>query len=218
MNFGERKKATMTCAEFQKVLPYTIDAGATSEQEAHLQMCAKCSDLVQDLRYIAEQAKLLVPMHDPSPRVWTNIQRSLEQERAASPRRIAAPGQTSHASIWRGVGWAAAAAAMILLAFTLMRPNLRTDRAPVIATNQPVPQQPSNVAVDNDDIQLLQAVAQHQPQLRPTYESSLRAVNTSIADARRTLEQNPQDDAAREHLNHALDQKAMLYEMALSGR
>ena len=70
----------MTCAEFQKVLPYIIESGGNHEEEQHLQSCKICSDLVQDLRYIAEQAKLLVPMEDPSPKVWDGIQRSLEDE------------------------------------------------------------------------------------------------------------------------------------------
>jgi len=70
----------MTCAEFQKVLPYIIETGGSEEEEAHLASCPVCSDLVQDLRYIAEQAKLLLPMREPSPQVWDNIQDSLERE------------------------------------------------------------------------------------------------------------------------------------------
>ena len=64
----------MTCAEFQKVLPYIIDGGGSEEEQKHLETCHVCSDLVADLRYIAEAAKLLVPMEDPSPRVWNNIE------------------------------------------------------------------------------------------------------------------------------------------------
>ena len=74
---GEMK---MTCAEFQKVLPYIIDGGGSEEEQQHLETCPVCSDLVADLRYIAECAKLLVPMEDPSPRVWEGIQKSLERE------------------------------------------------------------------------------------------------------------------------------------------
>ena len=44
----------MTCAEFQKVLPYFIDGGGTEEEQQHLATCPVCSDLVADLRYIAE--------------------------------------------------------------------------------------------------------------------------------------------------------------------
>jgi hypothetical protein len=75
----------MTCAEFQKVLPYIIESGGNLEEEDHLRTCTICSDLVRDLRYIAEQAKLLVPMEDPNPRVWDGIQKSLENEGIVKP-------------------------------------------------------------------------------------------------------------------------------------
>jgi len=77
----------MTCAEFQRVLPYIIDGGGSEEEQQHLAACEVCIDLVADLRYIAECAKLLVPMEDPSPRVWEGIQRSLVSEGLAKPAR-----------------------------------------------------------------------------------------------------------------------------------
>lgn len=70
----------MTCADFQKVLPHIIDAGGSAEEQEHLKSCKTCADLVQDLRYIAEQAKLLLPIRDPSPKVWDNIESALERE------------------------------------------------------------------------------------------------------------------------------------------
>jgi hypothetical protein len=82
------RENTMNCAEFQRDLPLIIDAGGSTEQEEHLNHCAVCRDLVNDLRYIAEQAKLLVPMHDPSPRVWDGIERRLKIEGLAKPARI----------------------------------------------------------------------------------------------------------------------------------
>jgi hypothetical protein len=85
MSLGER--IVMTCAEFQKSLPYIIDGGGTEEEQGHLETCHVCSDLVADLRYIAECAKLLVPMEDPSPRVWTGIEKGLQQEDMAKPAR-----------------------------------------------------------------------------------------------------------------------------------
>ena len=77
----------MTCAEFQKVLPYIIDGGGSEEERKHLETCKVCSDLVADLRYIAEAAKLLVPMEDPNPRVWNNIEREIDREGLAKPAR-----------------------------------------------------------------------------------------------------------------------------------
>jgi hypothetical protein len=84
----------MTCADFQKVLPYIFENGGDTGEMDHLKTCAVCSDLVQDLRYIADQAKLLLPLRDPSPQVWDNIQTSLEREglvkaHSASKKKLA---------------------------------------------------------------------------------------------------------------------------------
>ena len=76
----------MTCAEFQETLPYIFESGGDPGQMEHLKTCQICSDLVQDLRYIAEQAKLLLPLRDPSPQVWENIQNSLEREGLVRPQ------------------------------------------------------------------------------------------------------------------------------------
>ena len=77
----------MTCAEFQRVLPYIVDGSGSADEQQHLATCQVCSDLIADLRYIAEAAKLLVPMEDPSPRVWSSIQESLEREGMVKPAR-----------------------------------------------------------------------------------------------------------------------------------
>jgi hypothetical protein len=89
LKHGEEKRGeeVMTCAEFQKVLPYIIESGGSADEEAHLTECEVCSDLVRDLRYIADQAKLLLPMRDPSPQVWDNIQDSLQREGIVKPGR-----------------------------------------------------------------------------------------------------------------------------------
>src|SRR5579885_3349563 len=81
----KRGEVVMTCAEFQKVLPYIIDTGGNEQEQEHLRTCHICSDLVSDLRYIAEQAKLLVPMEDPSPKVWDNIESTAHREGLAKP-------------------------------------------------------------------------------------------------------------------------------------
>ena len=84
MSGGDGKK--MTCAEFQEVLPYVFESGGDAREMEHLKGCQICSDLVQDLQYIADQAKLLLPLRDPSPKVWDNIQGSLEREGLIHPQ------------------------------------------------------------------------------------------------------------------------------------
>jgi hypothetical protein len=84
MNGREKNSESMktigsstTCAEFQEQLPELFESGTDLKQQEHLKSCEQCAALVQDLEYIAQQAKLLLPIHDPSPVVWENIQTSL---------------------------------------------------------------------------------------------------------------------------------------------
>src|SRR5215510_14840553 len=84
---GEGDASCMNCADFQRVLPEVMEGGGGAEETAHLRSCSICSDLVQDLKYIAEAARMLVPMEDPSPRVWESLERSLEREGLIRPSR-----------------------------------------------------------------------------------------------------------------------------------
>ena len=68
---------SMTCAEFQDTLPELFEAQADLGSQEHLKSCENCAALVRDLEYIASQARLLLPIHDPSPAVWDNIQASI---------------------------------------------------------------------------------------------------------------------------------------------
>jgi hypothetical protein len=196
----------MTCAEFQRVLPYIIDTGGNAEQEEHLRECAVCSDLVQDLRYIADQAKLLVPMEDPSPQVWDGLQKSLEREglvKAAPARR---PLLGPPARNW---AWLLAVAAILLLGIGIMATRQSTPSA---QSEQASDANMANETTSPEDQQFLQTVSENSR--RASYEQSLKDVNTYIADAKRVVDENPNDGDARQLLMQAYQQKAMLYQLA----
>ena len=71
---------TEDCAVFQDQLPSLFESGEELSTHPHLRTCENCSALVRDLEYIAQAAKLLLPIHDPSPAVWDNIQGALKKE------------------------------------------------------------------------------------------------------------------------------------------
>lgn len=75
----------MTCAEFQDALPELFESQADLGGHEHLKSCENCAALVRDLEYIASQARLLLPIHDPSPAVWENIQQAIRQGGASGP-------------------------------------------------------------------------------------------------------------------------------------
>jgi len=76
-SFKTKDTSNMDCAQFQDRLPELFESGVDLSADPHLMTCSNCSSLVRDLEYIAQQAKLLLPLHDPSPEVWTNIQSAI---------------------------------------------------------------------------------------------------------------------------------------------
>jgi hypothetical protein len=79
------------CADFQERLPEIFESHADLSAEEHLKTCENCSALVRDLEYIAQQAKLLLPIHDPSPAVWNKIEDAIQREPAAPASPAAKP-------------------------------------------------------------------------------------------------------------------------------
>ena len=208
----------MNCQQFQETLPYIIESGGGGDDEEHLQTCASCASLVQDLRYIAEQAKLLLPMHDPNPRVWNNIEKSLQREGFLSEGRMPPLGHITknstaqaQAKSWTPLGWALALTATILFAVVLT--NYKPRQLPQTQlTAQNSSAEPSQF--NSDDRQLISQLSQQSPDARGVYENSLHDVNAYIADAQQAAQRDPQDATAQKLLQDAYEQKEMLYQMA----
>ena len=78
---------TADCGTFQDRLPQLFESETDFSQEDHLKTCENCAELVRDLNYIAQQAKLLLPIHDPSPAVWENIKSSMQNVDAGGKAR-----------------------------------------------------------------------------------------------------------------------------------
>jgi len=203
----------MNCQEFQEVLPHIIEDGGNREAEAHMHSCPGCTVLVEDLKYIAGQSRLLLPLHDPSPRVWHGIQQSLRHEGLIPEGRMSLMGHMAFPTqpkSWTPLGSVLALAAVIVMAVVL----LNYHSPAILPVPETTAQNAVNVPLDGTDQQLIWQVAQQQPVIGAAFEASLKDVNTYIEDAKRVVDENPGDRAAQQRLMDAYDQKAMLYEMA----
>lgn len=207
----------MNCQQFQETLPFIIESGGGGKDESHLQECESCASLVRDLRYIAEQAKLLLPMHDPNPRVWNNIEQSLQREGLLEGRmpRLGHIQKNStsqaQAKSWTPLGWALALTAVIVFAVVL------TNYKPTPLQQTPLSAQNSSAdspQFSTDDQQLISHVSQQSPDAQRAYEASLRDVNAYIADAEQAAKSDPGDASAQALLQDAYEQKEMVYQMA----
>jgi hypothetical protein len=207
----------MNCADFQRVLPDIIETGGGIEESSHLHSCAICSDLVQDLKYIAEAARMLVPMEDPSPQVWARIESSLQREGFVRPARGTVrmePFLISGNRRGNFYGWAGIAA-MALIAITMLVFG-RLHSVPAVDTGTTASTAPAPEVMSADDKVLLNAIDQKNHSMGEMYKKKLRSVESYITDARHSVKQNPGDDIARQQLMNAYQQKAAVYEMAVS--
>ena len=196
----------MTCSEFHQILPDMLEHEAVGQHAAHLQACSECSSLVADLKAITQGAKLLAEADEPSPRVWANIQRTLEAEGIIrAPQQVG--GILYPRRRWSPFVWAAPILAVLALAAGLY---LRSHQP--AASNQLVSSSQPAALADNDDEQIL---SQLSPGMRATYEDNLKSVDAFIQDAKNSLAQNPDDDEARHFLMDAYQQKTMVYQLAM---
>jgi hypothetical protein len=119
----------MTCSDVERILPELLDGSpedatvetrlAASKLDAHLKSCPACSDLLSDLKLIANEARQLAATEDPPPRVWVRIAAELRAEgliREPAPMRPIIVVPTSPGRRWTSVAWWLAPVAAVLLA------------------------------------------------------------------------------------------------------
>jgi hypothetical protein len=213
----------MTCAEFQAVLPDIIDNGGNAEQQEHLSKCAVCSDLVNDLKYIAQQAKLLVPMMEPSTEVWNGIKTSLKREGLVKDTARGGLLSSTTLSRWGPAGWLVPVAAALLVAVGIFYYQNNMGQQSSAVETQSIAETDDNAVApvqfasmsNTQDQQVLSVISVHAPAMSQAYQLELQRVNAYIADARNLVLSNPDDEDSRQALLEAYQQKAMLYNMAM---
>ena len=225
----------MACERYlnsiQESVDGTIGSIRRAELEMHLDECAGCRALREDLQRIHDAAASLPALEAPD-RAWLQIAGRLRQE--GRIHEIAAPARA-----WRPnyIGWLAAAAAVILAVATTMMLLVPRGTAPQTAqTGQPTspaaaanagnaaaPQsvESAQSAVDaaqqqyEKAIENLEKVARDNaqaldPSTSATIDKNLGIIDQAIADSRAAARAEPTNVAARETLFEALRHKVTL--------
>lgn len=86
-------KKEMTCEEFQAHMPELIGAGEDLSNHPHVQSCALCRALLEDLETIAEAARQLFPVEDPPDRLWAQIESAIKQDEPSSDHKQEEPSR-----------------------------------------------------------------------------------------------------------------------------
>ncbi len=213
----------MNCAEFQRVLPETIEGGGSAEHQAHLISCPQCSGLVSDLNAISKTARLLRASEEPSPRVWNSIEISLRREGLI--RQPLRDRSVADRSSWRwSLTWLVPVAAALLIGFGVIvyqrgpaQQSHVAEKVPMAAPMESAHMQPAvnRPGANDDDQQILEAIGSRSPAVRAEYAANLQNVNNYIRDAEESAQADPNDEEAQQSLMDAYEQRAMVYDMAL---
>jgi len=214
----------MTCArsrtDLQELIDGTLGAIRTAELQQHLDSCAECRALHDDLRRIHDAAGTLRPVVPPD-HIWLQIAGRLRQEGRVHDRPAAqAPRHAQHV-------WLAIAATLVLAVgaalFLVMSRGATPAPATVADSNATgVDSVQSGVEDLRKAEQLLQSgVAKLKeglgsdkqtlpPSVATTLDRNLQILDQAIAENSSALQQDPQNVAARNGLFDLLQRKISL--------
>jgi hypothetical protein len=204
---------TIGCNEFINQLEMWMEGERSAGVLAHLEGCPRCRDLVSDLDSIRVAAHSMEAADAAPPeRVWVSLRAQLEQEELIL---------TDHRD-WVGVvsDWldgvfsavprpALAGAYLVALAAISVALSLsgshRSDQAQV--STQPLSAQLNTVEQDTASL-----MANVDPVVSASLQRNLQIVDNYIALCEKSVQEEPDSEAARDYLYEAYRQKAGLLE------
>jgi hypothetical protein len=207
----------MLCHEFEIAFEQFGDADPPADAVAHLEQCADCRAMVEDLELIQTAARnLAVLPEEPPERVWLNLRSRLREEGIIRETQPAVERDWATGLF----GWlrkpvlAGAYCALALAAIGLaLLPPPATDQVPTASVVAAAP----DISVSLDSVETA-AIQQLHPAASETDASltrSIAVVDKFIALCEKTVRENPRDEDAREYLNGAYQQKSELLAAAV---
>jgi hypothetical protein len=202
----------MQCRELERVLERSGGEPLSPGAAAHLETCRKCRSLVSDLETIAAVARTLPREIEPPSRVWTALRAQLVAERIIHDKPERAGWLASVRAFLAGPSLATGAVGLLILAAALVVWKME-PQAPVAQQAQVAPH-PALVAA-SDMLQVQErGVTDNFGLTDSTVDLSLREnlviVDNFIAECERRMQEEPDNDLAREYLSNAYEQKATL--------
>lgn len=209
----------MHCNEFEAYTAQHLEDGlpAGSPEAAHLRTCPRCATRVAELERIVSAAATL-PVLEPPERVWIALRAQLEHEgmfrrRPSLLERLGlqVPGRPHTA-----MATATIFALAVLMLFVPQWPergalHMASQQGPAWSFPGIHQQLASAEAEENGDLRL------GDPEVVASYRNNLALVDNLIGVCQKSVDENPDDEMARDYLLAAYQQKADLLS-ALSER
>ena len=201
------------CREFSEQMASWVEGKRTREADAHLRECSHCRNLVADLGLIETAARDWAQAEiDPPAHVWTSLRAQLEREglfRAPQEaRRHWLPGWLP--AIPRPVLAGAYLAALVAIAFGLSGPvysRINQQRWLETAQNTAAP---LDTELNTYEQATISSIPKSDPLITASLHKNLAIVDNYIALCEKSVDEEPQNEMARDYLYDAYQQKADL--------
>ena len=205
----------MQCEELELVLEQSGSEALPASAQVHLENCGLCRQLAAELARIETVARELPAEVEPPERVWISLHAQLESEGI-----IRTPDRSPDRGGWlepiRGLfarpALAGAFLSMVILGAVLfsVRPgDLNSPEGSQSGAGQRVLAQ-AKIQLNNAEHGILTAAPSPASEVNTSLRRNLDIVNNLIAACEKTVQEDPQDDLARDYLSGAYQQKAEL--------
>ena len=213
--------AVNNCKDFLKQLETWTGGEHPADAQPHLRSCANCRSLVQDIDAIRAEARSWGALEtEPHERVWTSLRAQLEQEGLIRPTETklvptTAPSQDSwlsgfFARIPRPALAGAYLSVLVALGFALSGPvTKQTNEARWLEGTQ-VATSPLSARLNSVEQTAIPASRDLNPAVTASLHQNLAIVDNYILLCEKSVQEEPQNEVARDYLYEAYQQKAYL--------
>lgn len=217
----------MGCGEFYRDLERLMEGENCPEALAHAACCPACAGLIQDLRVITRESRLLDEF-EPSPQVWASLRGRLKAEGLMGPS-----GWLERLRGWferlvplaSSPAFSAVYVVVLLLGLGLIFSQIEVSNTPDVGQslyNLAGPAEKAVVGNGGYEKQLaqlehsaLENAALNSPELRAAYVRNLATLDEAIRSCKDTLKEDPNDPTTRQYLYAAYQQKAAVLQSLL---
>jgi anti-sigma factor RsiW len=227
----------MNCADLNEALVDLVDGrldGAEQRSvERHLEGCAQCRALVEDLRSI-RAAAFMLDRREPRADTWSKVQAAIAAEPAPRARLLGMSGLGRRDGRSNWPVWLGAAAALILATVIGLLPLVNRGQAPHDdAAQQPADDPAAEVTVESvtaefeaaekhyqkaiDDLQTIanKETGELDPQVAQVLQKNLTVIDQAITESRAALRSQPSSSNAQSGLFDALRSKVALLQQTV---
>lgn len=203
--------AMPSCKDFQNSFESWMEGELPPDARAHVSDCRSCARLIEDLSSIRLAANEWNASEEPPARVWTSLRAQLVQEGLI--RELQSRPKSGWLHGWfpqmpRPVLAGAYLAALIAVAFSLVGPVTRrvNDHRWMEGTQNST----AMVSAQLDTAEQNTQFADSNPEVTASLHQNLAIVDNYISLCEKSVQEDPEDEVARDYLYDAYHQKADL--------